>query len=304
MLDAHATDCCHTQRTKFPDDPRCRFTNIQKQLPAPFAVYAESILKPVDKEVDTTQGVEVGRESSSHVFQEHIPCSFAYEVVSSVDPNVSRQLVMYRGEDAAEEFVRYLQQEAKQLFHDYITTPKSMLLTSTELQSFNHGTTCHICAKPLGDDEVRDHCHIVGSYRGAAHSESNLMYRISKSGLHLPVVIHNLTGYDGHLIVKALKSEFGRVRVIPHNMEKYLSVTVGLKFIDSFQFTTKGLDILAKTLAGDEFRYLRDSCTCNHFGLIRCTDLTRLNYLHMVVLVRTRSIHTQLECGLPLGVGQ
>ena len=30
LLDAHATDCCHAQRTKFSDDPRCRFTNIQK----------------------------------------------------------------------------------------------------------------------------------------------------------------------------------------------------------------------------------------------------------------------------------
>ena len=35
LLDTHATDCCHAQRTKFPDDSRCRFTNIQKQLPAP-----------------------------------------------------------------------------------------------------------------------------------------------------------------------------------------------------------------------------------------------------------------------------
>ena len=50
LLDAHATDCCHGQRTKFPDDPRCRFTNIQKHLPAPFVAYAdfESIRKPVD----------------------------------------------------------------------------------------------------------------------------------------------------------------------------------------------------------------------------------------------------------------
>ena len=41
LLDAHATDYCHAQRTIFPDDPRCRFTNIQKQLPAPFVVYAD-----------------------------------------------------------------------------------------------------------------------------------------------------------------------------------------------------------------------------------------------------------------------
>ena len=110
LLDAHAVDCCHAQRTKFPEDPRCRFTNIQKQLPAPFVVYAEleSILKPADKDVYTTQGVEVGGESSSHVFQEHISCSVACKVVSSVDPNFSRPLVMYKGEDAAEKFVRDL----------------------------------------------------------------------------------------------------------------------------------------------------------------------------------------------------
>ena len=50
--------------------------------------------------------------------------------------------------------------------------------------------------------------------------------------------------------------------MIPQNMEKYLSLTVGqLKFIHSFQFTPKCLDVFAKTLADDEFRYLRESCT-------------------------------------------
>ena len=53
------------------------------------------------------------------------------------------------------------------------------------------------------------------------------MYRISKSGWKLPVVIHKLKGYDGHLIVKALNSEFGKVRVNPQNMARYLSLTVG-----------------------------------------------------------------------------
>ena len=58
--------------------------------------------------------------------------------------------------------------------------------------------------------------------------------------------------------------------MIPQNMGKYLSLTVGqLKFIDSFQFTPKGLDVLAKTLADDEFRYLRESCISNHLCLIR-----------------------------------
>ena len=90
-------------------------------------VYAdfESILKPADKEVGTTQGAEFGSESSYHVVQEHIQCSFAYKVVSSVDPNFSRPLIIKN----AAEFVCDLQQEAKQLFDEYIPTPKPMLLT-------------------------------------------------------------------------------------------------------------------------------------------------------------------------------
>ena len=164
---------------------------------------------------------------------------------------------------------------------------------------------------------MRDHCHIVGSYRGAAHNGCNLMYMISKYGWKLPVVIHNIKGYDGHLIVKALKSEFGKVQVIPQNMEKYLSLTVGqLKFIDSFQFTPKGLDVLAKTLADDEFRYLKESCTSNHFGLIRRKGVYPYDYMDSFDRFDETKLpshdaffsklsggpcsdsHIQLECGL------
>ena len=103
LLGDHATDCCQAQRIKSPDDPRCLFTNLRKQLPAPFVVDADfdSILKPADKD---TQGVVVGGESLSHVFQEHISCSFAYKVVGSVNPNFPQPLVVYRGENSAEKF--------------------------------------------------------------------------------------------------------------------------------------------------------------------------------------------------------
>ena len=100
------------------------------------------------------------------------------------------------------------------------------------------------------------------------------MYRIYKYGWKLHVVIHNLKGYDGHFIVKALKSEFGKIQVIPQNM------TVGqLKFIDSFQFTPKCLDVLAKTIAGDGFWYLKESSTCNYFGLTRRKGVYPYDYM-------------------------
>ena len=235
-------------------------------------VYAdfESILKPVNGDVDVTQGVAVGTKSSTIVYQEHVPCSFAYKIVSSVDPDFSRPLVMYRGEDAAGKFVRDLQQEAKQLCAEYITTPNPMLFTVSDSQSFNNAAPCHICENPLGEYKVRDHCHITVKYRGDAHNECNLNYRIQQNSWKLPVVIHNLKGYDGQLIVRALKSEFGKVRVIPQNMEKYLSLPVGqLQFLDSFQFSSRSLEELVKTLECGEFKYLSESFISDHFELVR-----------------------------------
>ena len=58
------------QMIRYVDLPTSR--NSYKHL----LLYMQSILKPVNEDVDTTQGVEVGDESSSHVFQAHIPCSF------------------------------------------------------------------------------------------------------------------------------------------------------------------------------------------------------------------------------------
>ena len=111
------------------------------------------------------QGVAAGSgELSSRVFQEDVPCSFSYKIVSSSVSDFSKALVSYRGEDAAEMFVLKLQEEAKQLLDEYIATPKSLLpLTVAELGSFHTATNCHICNQLLESDKVRDHCHVVGN---------------------------------------------------------------------------------------------------------------------------------------------
>ena len=76
---------------------------------------------------------------------------------------------------------------------------------STEQEKILHENAkiCLICEKSFSDDKnnikVRDHCHYTGKYRGAAHSTCNLQYKITKS---IPVVFHNGSNYDFHLIIK------------------------------------------------------------------------------------------------------
>ena len=134
-------------------------------------------------------------------------------------------------------------------------------LTSEQEIAHQNATTCHICKGELDSSEkVHDHCHILGHYRGPAHSKCNLDYKISPKSWKLPCFFHNLRGYDGHLIVMALKERHGHIRLVPTNFEKYLSISVGqLHFLDSIQFTGgSSLENLVKTLTKDELHFTKD----------------------------------------------
>jgi hypothetical protein len=104
-------------------------------------------------------------------------------------------------------------------------------------------------------DRVRDHCHITGRYRGAAHNACNLKLRLSAQTTVVPVVFHNLRGYDSHLLMQAISRVEGRISCIPNNMEKYISFSLGqLRFIDSAQFLLASLNKLVEANPAESFR--------------------------------------------------
>ena len=196
LLTKHVKYCKveNAQRQEMPvNDPVLQFTNVQKQLKAPFAVYAdfECILQQHQQDdgssVDTRTYIkEESRNSNTQAFQEHIPCSFAFKV-TSIDPDYNPEIVVYKGEDAADQFIETLQAQASDIYNHYIKNPKPMTpLTDSEEEQFKQDESCHICSKPLGVDRVRDHCHILGLYRGAAHNACNVNYRIDPKKMEAP----------------------------------------------------------------------------------------------------------------------
>ena len=54
------------------------------------------------------------------------------------------------------------------------------------------------------DIQVRDHCHITSKYRGLAHQECNLKLRVNPEEVKIPVIFHNLRGYDSHFIMQEI----------------------------------------------------------------------------------------------------
>ena len=108
---------------------------------------------------------------------------------------------------------------------------------------------CRYCGNSLLQknfrDAVKDHCHITGRYRGAAHNECNLKLRINPQTYQIPVVFHNLRGYDAHHLMQAMSQLKKEVKCVANNMEKYITFSVGgLRFIDSFNFLQASLDSL------------------------------------------------------------
>ena len=77
-----------------------------------------------------------------------------------------------------------------------------------------------------GNRKARDHCHYSGIYRGAAHSLCNLQYKIPS---HIPVVFHNLAGYDAHMFIKELAGCGSCMGVIPKNKEDNISLSISIE---------------------------------------------------------------------------
>ena len=107
----------------------------------------------------------------------------------------------------------------------------TLKLTPAEQESFNKEETCHICKKELLTDKVRDHCHFTRKYRGAAHNSCNLQCR---KPMILPVIFHNLQGYDAHLFMKQLSRLPAELSCIPSTEEKYISFSKKIK-VDEYK---------------------------------------------------------------------
>ena len=144
-------------------------------------------------------------------YQEYIAFSYAYQIVSSV-PGIDHFL-----EDQYKYIMPFIEKDVDMIWNDEAK------------EKFESATHRHVCGKELNrlvDPIVRDHCHFTGQFRGAVHQYCNLDYKIDNSGHKLPIVFHNLCGYDVHLIFQKVKRKHGKINVIPNNSERYISFEV------------------------------------------------------------------------------
>ena len=222
FLEKHITYCSQneTVAVKMPTkNTILNFQNHYKKLPIPFVVYAdfECFTKPINSCQPNPNS------SFTQEYQKHEPSGYCLYLkgLDGIKDNYKPIVYTKKSEEdnISEKFIKHLKILTHSIYRKYYLNPKPLKLTPEEEKDFKSAKVCHICEQELLVYEktgeifkVRDHCHLTGKYRGAAHNECNLKCR---KPLILPVVFHNLQGYDSHLFIKQLAKVSGDLSCIP-----------------------------------------------------------------------------------------
>ena len=76
-------------------------------------------------------------------------------------------------------------------------------MTQVDKEDFDNNNICRFSKKEILSDKVRDHCHLIGKYRGPAHNTSNINVK-QKDSSFLPFALHNFSNYDSHMFFTRL----------------------------------------------------------------------------------------------------
>ena len=202
-----------------PRNTFLQFQNYNKQFPLPFVIYAdfECFTKPISNCSPNPN------DSYTFNYQKHEPSGFCF-YIKSIIPDKKFKPIIYTKKNPDDNipliFVQKLEKVTNKIYEDFYLRSKSLNITQKQYKEYLRTTVCNICKGDiLKGDKVCDHCHFTGEYRGAAHRNCNLLCR---KPLGIPVIFHNLQGYDAHLFIKQLTKIKGDFTCIPSTEEKYI----------------------------------------------------------------------------------
>ena len=109
---------------------------------------------------------------------------------------------------------------------------------------------------------------MAGKFGGAAHGSCNINLQLTKK---VPVIFHNLEGYNSHLIFNELDKFDVKIIVIPNGLGKYMTffLNKNLVFIDCMQFMNSSLDKFVKNLSEEDFKYLVEEFGSENLELLK-----------------------------------
>jgi len=210
---------------------------------------------------------ETGRAKQSgagRVINVHEPSGFCVHLVSTF-PDYQTSPHTYSGANVINAFYDHVLRETRVITAIISRNVPMSPLDDEQQSSYDAAAKCHNRGTKFAYDnpKTRHYCHVT------ACNNCNLALKLRKSSKYaerennylVPVVLHNTSAYDGHLLLQGFRQKYteyklqnGKVRyadikVIPLNSEKYLQIQIGnVLFLDSFQFMAASLNTLVGTL--------------------------------------------------------
>ena len=170
ILSQHIDRCQKQQPTNitFCWKDHLKFEDYHMKVPVPIRVYAD--FECINHATATT--VSQPADDPKVLFKQ-IPIAVGFYLISPFGNNYSS----YFGESCVTWFVNEML-TLKKIANIYFETNIPLEITPEEEESFQQSKVCWLCENPLGEGEathtVRDHDHLTGKYRGAAHNRCNL----------------------------------------------------------------------------------------------------------------------------------
>lgn len=279
LLDKHKQLGCYNYEAasiKLPakENAFIKYTEIQKQLKVPFVLYCdiEAILEKLEvdfREEDEDESVV----SKTINYQKHKPYYIGCKFVSYDKDIDVPEYKVFEGDDCIDKFFEFLDNN-EEYFIEYLKKNEPMIkLTNEEEKRYETQENCDVCSKKLKGDRVRDHDHITGKFRSVLHSNCNIRLNngekksLLQESKFIPVIFHNLKGYDSHHIMTKLGkySKDKRISCIASNSNKYISFSYShYRFLDSCQFLNSSLEELVESAKkGDcDFSYFEKAFEC------------------------------------------
>ena len=233
---AHEVACSEhpSQKVVYPTlrENILRFENFGNSSETPFCIYAdfESLLVPND----------YGKKLNKHE-----PSGVAVLTVSAFPEYNTERIFVYSGPGTMDRFFEHLGKK-RQRINSILSVNVSMTpLTFVEQKEYADAKTCKNCGTEFDDGmflKVNHHLHTTGQYLFACCNRCNLLSKYKQSSrksknnpaeFEIPVVFHNMSNYDLHLILQHMPKmdRKNKASCIATSSERLITFSYrGLKF--------------------------------------------------------------------------
>lgn len=243
-LNNHLSTCVakNKQTMTFPKDDFYEFKSMYETLQFPFVLYFD--LETFNQETDYRDG------ENTFCTGKLEPAQYSLVLVGPDGFNCAK---VYDGENVIENLIKTAEKMADKIRNYLKNTNFRNKLTPEQEKELIDATSCQFCGNEFTTKniKVQHHSHHDGKHCAIICQKCNTR---AKTQYIVPIISHNGTNFDHHLIMKGLTKKIAKkLTIVPQSNQNFLGFILNnkLKFMDSNKMMPGALSELAIALQKD-----------------------------------------------------